>query len=116
MLELKGGFEAGTWKYNISVSREDVEKTAVIVVHLNVKNGITVQGFLDDEATFSSVKGNQSKAVKAYAFLNNFEPQGNLSNLTSLGIRCTTWYPNSSDESNDFILRDDGLTSKFLTS
>ena len=46
----------------------------VVIVHLNVKpNGITLQGFLDEPAMLRSVKGNETKVVKAYAFLRNME-------------------------------------------
>ena len=41
---------------------------------MNVKpNGITLQGFLDEPAMLHSVKGNETKVVKAYAFLRNKE-------------------------------------------
>ena len=71
---MRRSYESGTWKYNISVPPEDTGKTAVVIVHLNVKpNGITLQGFLDEPAMFHSVKGNETKVVKAYAFLRNME-------------------------------------------
>ena len=71
---MRRSYESGTWKYNISVPPEDTGKTAVVIVHLNVKpNGITLQGFLDEPAMFHSVKGNETKVVKAYAFLRNVE-------------------------------------------
>ena len=77
ILELKRAYEAGTWKYNISVPPEDTGKTAVVIVHLNVKpNGITLQGFLNEPAMLHSVKGNETKVVKAYAFLRNMEENG----------------------------------------
>ena len=54
---MKRPYESGSWKYNISVPSEDTGKSAVVIVHLNVKpNGITLQGFLDEPAMFRSVK------------------------------------------------------------
>ena len=50
-------YESGTWMYNISVPSEDTGKTAMVIVHLNVKpNGITLQGFLDEPVMLDSVK------------------------------------------------------------
>ena len=68
-MEVRGHFEAGTWNYSIHVPSEDTDKTAIIVVHLNVGKNVVVQGFLDDHATSGSVIGNQTKVVTAYAFL-----------------------------------------------
>ena len=85
-MELRRSYESGTWKYNISVPPEDTGKTAVVIVHMNVKpNGITLQGFLDEPAMLHSVKGNETKVVKAYAFLRNMEEN---SVAAASGIEC----------------------------
>ena len=115
VLELKGPYEQGTWRYNISLGNppdsDHIDKSAVIVVHLNVNREFVVQGFLEDQAN-SGIKGNQTKVVKAYAFRRNADG-GMAANNGSQNcqMKCTTWYPGM-DETQDTILKDDGLTSK----
>lgn len=89
------------WNYSIATTRmNDIGKTAFIVGHLNVKNEVVVQGFLDELASVGSVKGNETKAVKAYGFVNYHQLEGH-------DVRCHVWFPDS--EEHDVVLLDNGL-------
>ena len=113
VLELKGPYEPGTWSYNISVEREFVGQSAVIVVHLNVKNEVLVQGFLDENASLASVNGSQTKAVKAFAYL---QKSSKITLENTFGVLCKTWiHQNQHEDPLNFRLSDNGLTSKYDT-
>ena len=109
-MQLKGPYEPGTWTYNISVAKSFVGKTAMIVVNLNVKNEVLAQGLLEEKATLGSLDGNQTKAVKAFAYV---QKSGETALETSTyGVLCKTWIQ---DEPLNFTLKDNGLTSKYDT-
>ena len=99
-MELKGPYEPGKWNFSIIVGREELHKSCVLVVHLNLKHEAIVQGFLDDMASLGSIKGNQTKAVKVFGYQKN----GN-----EADIRCDIWFPNS--EKKEIKLYDNGLLS-----
>lgn len=110
-MELKGPYEAGVWNYSLNnAARNDIGKTMLIVGHLNVKNEAVVQGFLDRLASAGSVKGNETKAVVAYGFVNNHElERGHASDAS---IKCHLWFPDS--EEHDVDLLDNGLICRII--
>ena len=109
MLQFKGPYEPGTWRYNISVAREFVGQTAMIVVHLNVKNEVVVQGFLDSQASMGSVNGSSVKALKAFAYVEKL-----LENAFEISCKPLMHQDDNQQISNQVHLKDNGLTSKRL--
>lgn len=106
MLQFKGPFEPGTWRYNISVAREFVGQTAMIVVHLNVKNEVVVQGFLDSQASMGSVNGSSVKALKAFAYVEKL-----LENAFEISCK-PLMHQDDNQQISQVHLKDNGLTSK----
>ena len=110
VLKLIGPYEPGTWRYQIHVDRDFVGQTTMIVAHLNVKNEVVVQGFLDSQASMGSVNGSSIQAVKAFAYVEN-----QLENTFEVSCKALMHQDDDNQEISDVHLKDNGLTSKRIT-
>ena len=66
-------------------------------------------------ASLGSIKGNQSHAVKVFAYLKNERNDANDDKKKIVGIgdfKCDVWFPNA--EKQEFQLFDNGLLSKYI--
>ena len=105
-----GPYEPGTWRYQIHVDRDFVGQTTMIVAHLNVKNEVVVQGFLDSQASMGSVNGSSIQAVKAFAHV-----EKQLENTFEVSCKALMHQDDDNQEISDVYLKDNGLTSKQIT-
>ena len=66
-------------------------------------------------ASLGSIKGNQSHAVKVFAYLKNERNDANDNDDDKKEIgdfKCDVWFPNA--EKQEFQLYDNGLLSKYI--